>query len=62
MKEPMKFNIGGVYILELVQRGSSYYGEYTVVRTGKVFSFDGAGMTKKQILTRFWGRAKESVA
>lgn len=57
--EPLRFDIGGVYVLELVQGGSGYYGHYTVVRTGKVFSYDGSGMSKKQILTKFWNRAKE---
>lgn len=59
MKEPMKFDIGGVYTLELVKCPKGYHGEYTVVGTGKVFSFDGTGMSKKQILTKFWDRAKE---
>ncbi|MNP62479.1 hypothetical protein D3C76_1577670 [compost metagenome] len=56
------FDIGGIYKLELVQcsSGSGFHGEYTVVRTGKVFTFDGSGMTQKQILKRFWDHAKRS--
>lgn len=53
------FDIGGVFDLVLVQSHKGYYGHYKNKRTGMTCSFDGSGMTKKQILTKFWDRAKE---
>lgn len=56
--EAVVLDIGGVYELVLVQRNGRFIGHYTVKRTGRIFSFDGTGMSKKQIVRKFWDRAK----
>jgi len=59
VEKPQVFDIGGIYKLELVKLVSGYCGEYTVVKTGATYSFDGAGMTRRKILQKFWDRAKK---
>ncbi|ANY29257.1 hypothetical protein [Bacillus phage PK16] len=58
VEEPKSFDIGGVYALQLRKCPTGYCGEYTVVASGKTYSFDGTGMTRTQILRKFWDRAK----
>ncbi|QFP93433.1 UNVERIFIED_ORG: hypothetical protein Xoosp15_168 [Xanthomonas phage Xoo-sp15] len=58
VEQPKKFDIGGVFALELKKTSSGYCGEYTIVRTNATYSFDGTGMTRTQILRKFWDRAK----
>lgn len=58
MEKERVFDIGGVYVLELVKSSSGYHGHYKVVRTGQLFSFDGTGLSQTQILKKFWDKAK----
>ncbi|AXQ67679.1 hypothetical protein KIOSHI_258 [Bacillus phage Kioshi] len=57
--KPQVFDIGGIYKLELVKTGSGYCGEYTILKSGATYSFDGTGMTRRKILQKFWDRAKK---
>ncbi|UXQ88862.1 hypothetical protein Thu_246 [Bacillus phage Thurquoise] len=59
VEQPKTFDIGGVFTLELKKTSSGYCGEYTIVRTNTTYSFDGTGMTRRQILSKFWDRAKK---
>jgi hypothetical protein len=53
------FDIGGVFELTMVEGAHGYHGHYTNKVNGITNSFSASGMTKKQIITRFWMRAKE---
>jgi hypothetical protein len=53
------YDIGGVYELVMVKRVDGYSGHYTNLKTGMTCTFSAPGMSKKQILTKFWDRAKE---
>lgn len=59
MEREQVMDIGGVFELVLVRGSSGFHGHYKNRRTGMTCSFDGSGMTKKQILTRFWDKAKQ---
>ncbi|ALO79423.1 hypothetical protein HOBO_263 [Bacillus phage Hobo] len=59
VEKPQVFDIGGIYKLELVKTGSGYCGEYTILKSGATYSFDGTGMTRRKILQKFWDRAKK---
>lgn len=52
-------DIGGVFTLVLIRGPRGYHGHYTNRVNGMTCSYDGVGMTKKQIVTKFWDRAKE---
>lgn len=54
------FDIGGVFTLVLIQGSRGYHGHYTNKRTGMICSYDGSGLTKKQIVTKFWDKVKET--
>lgn len=57
--ETKTFDIGGVFDLTLARSDSGYIGEYCKKGSRTVYMFDGSGMTKKQILKKFWGLAKK---
>lgn len=55
----LTYDIGGVYELYMVKGKGNFYGHYTNLITGLTCTFSATGMTKKQIITKFWDRAKE---
>ena len=57
--EAKTFDIGGVFDLTLVKSGSGYIGEYTKKGSRTVYTFDGSGMSQKQVLKKFWDLAKK---
>jgi hypothetical protein len=56
------FDIGGVYQLVLIKGSNGYHGHYKVYRSGMTFTYDGTGLSKKQIITQFWNNAKRVTA
>jgi hypothetical protein len=62
MSRELVFDIGGVYELVMVEGKDGYHGHYINKRTGVATTFSAPGLTKKQILTKFWIRAKENIA
>lgn len=60
--EVLTFDIGGVYEVVMKYSKGGYTGHYTHLKTGKVLTFSAHGMSKKQILTRFWDRVKKMAA
>ncbi|APZ82688.1 hypothetical protein Goe27_02340 [Bacillus phage vB_BsuM-Goe27] len=57
MKAYDEYTIGH-YTLCMRQGGGGYVGHYTDTVSGNTFSFHAEGMTKRQILKRFWNRLK----
>ncbi|AYJ76416.1 hypothetical protein Goe20_02330 [Bacillus phage vB_BsuM-Goe20] len=57
MKAYDEYTIGH-YTLCMRQGGGGYVGHYTDTVSGDTFSFHAEGMTKRQILKRFWNKLK----
>jgi hypothetical protein len=56
MKE---YQIAGVFTLYMKQGAGGYHGHYDNHVSGMRNTFSAPGMSKKEIITRFWDRAKE---
>lgn len=55
----MVMDIGGVFELVIIEGHRGFHGHYTNRVNGITNTFSAPGMTKKQIVTKFWDRAKE---
>ncbi|AYJ75636.1 hypothetical protein IM043_gp156 [Bacillus phage SPG24] len=57
MKAYDEYTIG--HFTVVMRRGSGgYVGHYTDHSSGSTYSFHAEGMTRKQVLKRFWNRIK----
>lgn len=59
MDNALVFDIGGMFELVMVKGAHGYHGHYTNLVSGVTNSFSAPGMTKKQIIRKFWDRTKE---
>jgi hypothetical protein len=59
MDNALVFDIGGVFELVMVKGVHGYHGHYINRVNGVATTFTAPGMTKKQIITKFWDRARE---
>jgi hypothetical protein len=56
--EPKIYDIGGVIELVMVKGAGGYHGHYSNKQSGVATTFSAEGMTKKQIIAKFWDRVK----
>lgn len=55
----MTLDIGVVYQLVMTKGKQGFHGYYTYRGKGAATTFSAPGMTKRQIIKRFWERAKK---
>jgi hypothetical protein len=54
-----EYQIADVFTLYMKPKAGGYHGHYDNHRSGMRNTFSAPGMSKKEIITRFWDRAKE---
>lgn len=54
-----EYKIGEVFTLYMMKQAGGYHGHYDNHRSGMRNTFSAPGMSKKEIIKKFWDRAKE---
>lgn len=54
-----EYKIGDVFTLYMAKKSGGYHGYYDNHRSGMTNTFSAPGMSKKEIIKKFWDRAKE---
>lgn len=54
------YDIGGEMTVTMKQGATGFHGHYNKTGSQAVYMFDAPGMTRKQIIKRFWASIKDN--